>query len=269
MKIFQIFYDDASRQQLDPAFIALDNSGSARPDWFEYWPIRQTLLNSTFDDEEYLGFFSPRFYEKTRMLGTEVIERVSNSKCEVINFSPFLNESALHPNSFYQADGSHPGCLKISQEYLDQAGIGIDLRQLIQDQTRTIFSNYFVARYRFWKKWMVLADQLFQTCEARDVPLAEKLNGGTLHRGKRSYQMKIFIMERIVSLALELENMNAETAIDHAKASTYGTGHIFNNFLVMDALKGQYLKTRSTYFLGIYLNMRKEVVQVVKKLYFA
>ncbi|MET4578394.1 hypothetical protein ABIE13_003510 [Ottowia thiooxydans] len=261
MKIFQIFYDDVTRQQLDPAFIALDNSGSERPDWFEYWPIRKTLLHSTFDDEEYLGFFSPRFQEKTRMAGSEVIERVSNSKSEVISFSPFLHESALYPNSFYQGDAVHAGFLKVSQEYFDQVGIRIDLRQLVQDQTRTIFSNYFVAKYRFWKKWRVLADQLFQNCEARDGPLSEKLNAGTLHRGKQSYQMKIFIMERVVSLALELEKLNAEIAVDQAKASIYGTGQVFNHFLVMDALKGQYLKTGSAYYLGIYLNMRKQVIK--------
>ncbi|WP_051237307.1 hypothetical protein [Ottowia thiooxydans] len=260
MKIFQIFYDDVTRGMLDPSFTPLDNTASSRPDWFEYWPIRQTLLNNTFDDEEYLGFFSPRFKEKTRVSGNEVLAVMNRSTSEVVNFSPFLDHSALFLNSFYHAERVHPGCLNVSQEYLDKAGIPIQLRQLVQDQTRTIFSNFFVAKYRFWKKWMLLADQLFQTCEEQDSALAEKLKANTQHRDTASYPMKIFIMERMVSLALELEGLDTETAVDHAKTSPYGTGHIFNSLLALDALKGQFVKTKVGYFLGMYLNMRKEVM---------
>jgi len=41
LRVFQIHYDAASRAALDPDFEPLDNSRSERPDWYEYWPIRQ------------------------------------------------------------------------------------------------------------------------------------------------------------------------------------------------------------------------------------
>lgn len=266
MRLFQIFYDDATKASLDPGFIPLDNTHSARPDWFEYWPIRQVFLNSTFDDEEYLGFFSPRFKEKTGLSGEQVIARVGAATHDVVNFSPFLDQSAAFPNSFHQANLAHPGCLRLSGDYLDAVGLGIDLNSLVQDQTRTIFSNYFVAKYRFWKKWTELSNQLFEVCEDSTHPLRQQLCIATRHRGTSGYEMKIFIMERMVSLVLELQQMDAELGIDYSVCSPYGTGPMFNNLLVLDALKGQYLKTGSENFLGIYMRMRKEVLNVMDQM---
>ena len=65
INVFQIFYDEDTRKILDPAFLPLDNSNAARPDWLEYWPIRTVLLNNNFADTDYVGFLSPRFFEKT------------------------------------------------------------------------------------------------------------------------------------------------------------------------------------------------------------
>lgn len=265
MHLFQIFYDESTRAGLDPDFIPLDNQNSSRPDWFEYWPIRQTLLTRQFGDQEYLGFFSPRFKEKTGLLGAEVAAKVSSATHEVISFSPFLSLSATCLNSFYHAEDQHPGCLSLAQDYLDVAGVDIKLSRLVQDQTRIIFSNYFVAKYEFWKKWMKLTDQFFNVSEDGANMLAPRLNAPTDHRGQTSYPMKIFIMERMVSLVLELENRNAEIGVNHAKAIPQGAEHLFNRILILDALKGQYIKTRSDYFLGIYMSLRKELLQLAQR----
>lgn len=260
MKIFQIYYDEATKQQLDPVFIPLSNAGSERPDWFEYWPIRQALQTDQFEKDEYIGFFSPRFKEKTGLSGDQVLSRVSSSTYDVISFSPVFHESVLFPNSFHQAERKHPGCIRLVQDYLDATGVDIKLNFLVQDQTRTIFSNYFVAKYKFWKTWEKLADQLFEISEDPHSELGRRLRASTRHRGTVAYQMKIFIMERLISLALELENTNADVAIDHASASRYSSMSAFNNLLIMDALKGQYLKTGNKSFLGLYMNARKELL---------
>lgn len=63
--VYQIFYDQRSRQALDPEFLPLDNSRDARPDWFEFWPIRQYLLANTLREGDWYGFLSPRFRAKT------------------------------------------------------------------------------------------------------------------------------------------------------------------------------------------------------------
>ncbi|MBY4598038.1 hypothetical protein [Ottowia caeni] len=265
MKLFQIYYDEASSRSLDPDFIPLDNRNSERADWFEYWPIRQTLLKQAFKDEEYVGFFSPRFKEKTGLSGAEVIARMGSATQEVVSFSPSLHEGALFLNSFYQAEALHPGCLSQSQEFLDTAKIDIKLHFLVQDQSRIIFSNYFVAKYRFWKKWQDLTNQLFEICERRDGPLSQRLNAITRHRGKTGYQMKIFIMERMVSIALELENLNAEIGKDPILETKYGTGPVLRKLLALDALKTQYIKTGNKSFIGQYMKMQKELIASVSQ----
>jgi hypothetical protein len=42
INVFQIFYDDRSRRSLDGGFIPLDNTRNERPDWFEFWVIRDS-----------------------------------------------------------------------------------------------------------------------------------------------------------------------------------------------------------------------------------
>lgn len=265
MNIFQIFYDESTKAALDPDFIPLDNENSERPDWFEYWPIRKVFLSKTFHEEEYVGFFSPRFKEKTGLTGQDVVARVRNSSCEIISFSPHIEQNALYPNSFHQANFAHPGFLKLSQNYLDTMGLDVKLSTLVQDQTRIIFGNYFVAKYKFWRKWIKLSDQLFEASESSSGELAARLRAGTFHRGETSYAMKIFLMERAVSLVLELEGIDAEIGADHTRSSLFGTGNVVNSLLIMDSLKGQFIKTKSDYLMGIYMNLRQELLTAVER----
>lgn len=259
MKLFQIYYDDVSKSLLDPAFIPLSNVGSERSDWFEYWPIRKALLNHTFEDDEYLGFFSPRFKEKTGLSGSDVVARMNLAKSDVVSFSSFLHEGCLHFNSFYQAEVVHPGCIRLSQAFLESVGVEINLTLLVQDQTRTIFSNYFVAKYRFWKKWEKLANQLFEICEDPEDPVGALLNKNTMHRGQENtYQMKIFIMERLVSIVLELEKLDAEKGFGYAEDARYGNGPTLRNLLILEALKGQYCRTGEKVLMGLYTTLRQE-----------
>jgi len=44
--IRQIYYSQQSQSLLDPGYIGLDNSSNLRPDWMEYWPIRNFLTTS-------------------------------------------------------------------------------------------------------------------------------------------------------------------------------------------------------------------------------
>lgn len=265
MKLFQIYYDAASKEVLDPDFIPLNNSASDRPDWFEYWPIRRQLLSHRFDDEDYVGFFSPRFKKKTGLSGSDVISRVERATTDIISFSPALEDSALFLNSFYHAERWHPGCFRLSQDFLDAAKIEIQLNRLVQDRSRIIFSNYFVAKYRFWKKWYELTDKLFQMSECEGEPLSQRLNAFATHRGRKTYQMKIFILERCVSLVLEMENIDAESGWDHVKETRYEVGPVLKNLLTLDALKTQYLRTGDKSFIGLYMKMQKHMLEFANR----
>jgi hypothetical protein len=70
-------------------------------------------------------------------------------------------------------------------------------------------------------------------------------------------------MERMVSMALELEKLNAGIVADYAREPIYGTGRMLNNLLIADALKGQFMKTGSRYFLDVYTDFSGELFKVV------
>jgi len=67
VQLYHIGYSADTRQQMPAQFLALDNTANARPDWREYWPMRNFLLSHTLEDDVFYGFFSPRFTYKTQL----------------------------------------------------------------------------------------------------------------------------------------------------------------------------------------------------------
>jgi hypothetical protein len=260
--LYQIYYDEVSKGQLDPAFTPLDNSASYRPDWFEYWAIRRILAANSFADEDYLGIFSPRFSDKTGFTGAVVRDVVAKSGAEVIAFSSNFIEISINRSTFFQGEREHPGLLDVSQELFAAIHLPVDVKNLWADQTRSIFANYFVAKYRFWKIWFSYAEKIFDICERGNTPLASQLTSSTHHRGTQGkYQMKVFIMERLVNALLETLNINAATNFNflylrdlyNADMKRHGQNPVdFDTFLLADAMKCAFIKTRQPQYLNLF-----------------
>ena len=204
-RIYQIFYSAQTREQLDPGFIPLDNTGQ-RSDWFEYWPMRKFLLNNTLDDDTFYGFLSPRFKDKTGLSAAQVYDFVgaTDPSVDVISFSPYFDLMALYRNCFYQGFDAHPdsGVLESSIKLLMP---DIDLNTLIMTSQNMIFCNYFLSRPPFWRRWLELTEKLFEIAEQNDTPLGRALNAGTNYRDGSTVSIKSFVIERLASLLLATE----------------------------------------------------------------
>lgn len=257
IKIFQIYYDEATKAKVDPDFIPLDNTSNLRPDWSEYWPIRNVLLNHSFNDDTYVGFFSPRFFEKTGMNGNEVIESIRYASDEVISFSPYFDQGAIHNNPFFQGETNHPTLIETTKKVLSLLNVNLDLDSLICDQTTTIFSNYFVARYSFWKKWFEYGEKIFEVCEGSACDLKTSLVTTTNYRSA-GYDMKVFVLERLVTIVLEELGISSKVGIDIAKAPFCIPEARENlvGLVICDALKGQYRKTGLSIYKDILCSVR-------------
>jgi hypothetical protein len=162
VKVFQIFYDEKTQSQLDESFIPFDNSEPDLKGWYEYSVIRQIFENNSFKEDSYVGVLSPRFFEKTGMRGVDVLKVIENSKSDVISFSPHFDQIAYHKNVFYQGEFCHKGLLEISKKLFQKMNLQINLDALVTDQTRTIFSNYFIAKYSFWRKYLALSEKIYE-----------------------------------------------------------------------------------------------------------
>ena len=202
--IFQILAPQVARGDLDPGFAVLDNLANERPDWYEYWPIRNFLLKESLDDTCFYAFLSPKFRSKTNLTAAQVFDFIGQSarETEVILFSPSIHTSAHFLNVFEQGEAEHPGLMGITQEFLQRIGLRVDLDEMVSDSRNTVTSNYFAAKPRFWREWLRINEQLFAIAEAGGDALGKALTSHTEYRGAHAVQMKVFIMERIASLIL-------------------------------------------------------------------
>jgi hypothetical protein len=267
VRIYQIFYDNRTRRLIDPAFVPLDNRANERPDWAEYWPIRRACASESFEDVDLLGFFSPRFREKTGLTGRQVMGHLAAGGAEVHSFSPFIEQSALYRSPFEQGDAHHPGLTAVATELLPRLGMTLDLGSLVADQTTTIFANYFVAPVWLWNAWLAAADSVFALCEAGVGPLAEALNATTRHRGP-GYPMKVFVMERLITLLLESRGLAALPHVDPRSAprSLPDTDLVIDGLLACDKLKADFRRTDDPIHLTLFLDLRRTIVATLNAL---
>lgn len=258
MKIYQIFYDQNTKNKLDPEFIPFDNTNPSEPSWFEFEPIKKILESNFFDDNEYVGIFSPRFFEKTGMSGSDVIKILEKSKSDVISFSPNLPSSVLYLNSFHQGDAIHPGLLNISMQVNRCIGLKLDLENIVSTQYRTIFSNYFVAKYSFWKFWLSFAIKIYFLSKNKSNLLSKKLIRPTFYKNRMGYQMKVFIMERLVNTLLEFKDINCDIGIDYEKyvlCENFSKGEI-QTLIKLNDLKKSFLESNDQKYIQDFFEKR-------------
>lgn len=205
--IYQILTHYTPRQDLDPGFGVLDNSANERPDWFEYWPIRKFLLGEALDENAFYGFLSPKFRLKTNLSAAAVREFISaiDSAADVILFSPSIHNSAYYWNVFDHGDSEHPGLKDTARQLLERLGLPHDLDSLVSDSRNTVYSNYFVAKPRFWRAWLALNEKMFAIAETPIDALGQALRSPTSYRSGSNVQMKVFIMERVATLLLTVD----------------------------------------------------------------
>jgi hypothetical protein len=204
--LYQIFYSEQTRRELDPGFIPLDNSPNARPDWREYWPIRNFLLNNTLIEGDYYGFFSPRFKEKTRLTAQQADAFIlePGQDPDVVIFSPMWDMSAFFQNVFEQAERSDPGTGVALVAFLKTIKPEFNFDLWVTDSRNTVFCNYFAAKPSFWGPWLKIGEELFELTERGEGELAEQLNARSVYGG--DLRRKVFVMERIATFLLAAEN---------------------------------------------------------------
>jgi len=260
--IYQIYYDEESKSRLDPGFTPLDNSNNPRPDWREYWPIRNFFLNTVLNADELYGIFSPLFYGKTRLDSATVRQFIdSNPGHDVYSFSPFRQDSACYLNIFEHGDSYHPGMVNLTDAFLRSLGVEIDFHRLVMDLRTTIFCNYFVAKPVFWEKWFALTEHLFHITEDSNNPLGREINAMTRYK-QATLNMKVFIIERIASLILSQDSSFsiAPYDIEQMPWSDPAYSPYWSEMITLDALKMAYQQTGNQRYLANFFTQRLRIL---------
>lgn len=261
-KIFQIFYNDQTKKDNDPGFLPLDNLENSRPDWSEYWPIRNYLLSSELAPDAYHGFLSPKFRQKTGLESAAVHEFLNTCDQDVVTFSPFFDQSAFPLNIFEQAVANHPGIHEALTGGIGHIDPGANLQGLVMSSRETIFCNYFAAKPAFWKAWLAQCEKLFAVCEENASHLAAQLNAPVSHSGATN-PAKVFMIERVASYLLatqphwRVRNYNP-MALPYAQS---GVAAFKRELCELDALKMAYRQTGFGDYLAAFSEVRSDIVR--------
>jgi hypothetical protein len=262
--LYQIFYNDETRKGLDPGFIPLDNSESERPDWFEFWPIRNYLKTRDLDDNAWYGFFSPRFGLKTGFTSDYVKSVIQHHQktSEIALFTSTWDFIAYFKNVFEQGEEWHEGITQVAQNFFDQIGHTIDVSNLVNYSQNSVTSNYFAAKPRFWRRWLHFADKLVEVCETGGSD--QRMLVGQTTYGERLLPMKVFIQERLATIILSTEQYNVVLSDQSL------SGRIFEPLFYpdirtrrllqsCDLLKGEYLASGAEEYLAMYQKLRAKI----------
>lgn len=256
--IFQIYYSDATRAQIDPGFLPLDNTGQ-RPDWYEYWPMRRFLRENTLDPASRYGFLSPKFFEKTGLTAAKVnafLETVPDD-VDVVTFSPFFDQAAFFLNVFEHAAACHPGIGPVIQSVIQLVAPGLNVGETVMSSVQSVFCNYLVARPAFWQRWLETCERIFAVAEAGDTELGQQLNADVRYENQRG-PAKTFIIERMASLLISTQShwkVRAYNPVTLPIASK-ALGKFGEDLLVLDALKYMARETGSPQYFVAYLSRR-------------
>jgi hypothetical protein len=238
--IFQVFYNEETKNTLDPGFIPLDNCNNLRPDWREYYPIKNYLKNNTLNEGDLYGFFSPKFKLKTGLSASDCFSFINSHpiNVDVIGFSPLFDLGACFLNSFLQCIAQHPNSRYSIENSLKLINPSLGINELVMHSNNTIFCNYFVAKPKFWRVWLETCELIWCESELNSSLLAKELNSiAEIH--DNNAPIKVFVIERIASLILATSNNWNVEAYNPLKLpfSDAKVSREKNGLIQMDALK--------------------------------
>jgi len=256
--LYQIVYNDQTFDGADPNYPLLDNRSNERPDWYEYWPIRRFLINEKLDENTFYGFFSPKFSQKTFLSLSDVEKFVREHafNADVVIFSPQPDMGSFFLNVFEQGELFDPGLIQAYSNFLKSINCNFNINDLVMDSRQIIFSNYFVARPKFWYQWLKLNEALFICCEDSSNPLSYDLTVPTTYPGEA--QRKVFMQERAASYLLATQNHWRSVAYNPFVMAWSATrlNEFPDDAVISDALKIAYRQQGYSNYMSAFAQIR-------------
>ena len=262
--IYQIFYNQETKQNLDAGFIPLDNSKNERPDWYEFWVIRNYLLHNKLEEDQWYGFLSPNFLKKTGVRSKVVYDLLMevDGRCDVLLISYGWDQISYFLNCFEQGEFWHPGLVHSSEKFFQASGIDFDIKTYVGSTQNTVFSNFVFGKRNYWEKWLSLANFLFSYFECGNVPSSKQTSALTTYGSDETLApMKTFIQERLASVLLASEKFRVLAAdisgnlpvFDRLFFENSRTRHLL---YTCDIMKQEYCSSKDVRYLEMYRKIR-------------
>lgn len=269
--IYQIYYDERTKNLLDPGFTPLDNTANERPDWYELWPMLKFLRGNELLEDHWYGFLSPNFFLKTELSADAVrrpIERFDEvANVAVVSFS--TDQVAYFRNLFEQGEAWHSGLTAAAQGFVDHLKINIALDKLVSYSANAPLSNFVIAKPAYWSMWAQMAQAFYNYVERG--PRNTAVTKNTAYASNSPAPMKAFVQERLSSIILSTNRfniitINAKFKPDPIPALFHPSPLTARALPVLDFLKQSYVRTGDVSYLEMYYKIRADVpVRVAEK----
>lgn len=208
INIYHNYYANEQRKYLDPAFIPYDNTINENPRYAEYWLfLTQIYAKNIHKNATYTGLLSWKFNEKTKIAGRKFIQLIKDNPgfdVYFINPLPFVINSYAFKNVWLQGDFYHPSLLKLTQGILDKLNYKIDLKNTINDESTTLFCNYWVGNEKFWDKYIEFTKPIYEYLSQSITPEEKLLVSKTADK-IINMDYTPFIFERLFSTILAVD----------------------------------------------------------------
>ena len=219
LSLFHIYYDQATKESIPDGFKPLDNING--PSMFrEGFPILKHLNQNDFQEDEYFGFFSPKFCSKTSLNASDINRMIDEDdrQSDVYLFTGHWNIAAMYTNVWVQGDRCHEGMLGVCQELANAAGYDVNLQSSITTLDHAVFSHFLIAKPNFWDEWKRVVTIYFDMI-CKNPSLKSK------HVNYRNTVMSIhpFVIERVPTMILlcgkfrtycDKSNLNKQIPLD-------------------------------------------------------
>jgi len=218
VKIYSITYNDDQKTE----YIRYDNSGIKTIEQnsylFEYNVIKDLIPK--VEDEDYIGIFSYKFGNKTRLY-----KNLLNRLLVINNYKDYdiigLSLKLFKGNYLEVSEEKHKGFTELF------GLICKDLNLIVKEPKNVIYSNQFLAKGKVYKQFLnEVINPTIELLETKYKDLAWKdagyiwgLKGEQLKEqtGLDYYPFHVFILERLLSVWLENKNMFSSNPVGSIK----------------------------------------------------
>jgi hypothetical protein len=205
-KIFQPYYNEQQRAQIDPGFEPFDNLKNPMPELREYYINLMLRDVASSSDLDLWGNFSPRWKEKlSGYTSADVIERINqNPGYDVYFFNGFIDQVLQSYNVWEQGVWHHTHLIKIMEETLPI--MGIDPAVVYQPMGRDVafYACYCVATKEFWNGYLELVTKFLDCMPLYPLHIQNLVCSPSNYDREPTLWYFPFIQERLFSTYLLL-----------------------------------------------------------------
>ena len=196
--LYQSYFNEKQKPQLDPAFIPWDNTANRTPHMREYPMWKNSTFKHQNEPEAYWAILSVKWMEKTNLEPAKFKQWIlDNPGYDLYYIDPFYFTPEQYKSTWHQGEQWHPGIMRW-HDLLVKKMFGLTTDKIRFTQDDFITANYYVGNAKFWVPWMKFLDRCLYAATEDEYMFNFLYNMGGMYNGAWVPNFP-FVTERLVT----------------------------------------------------------------------